>query len=188
MSDDKAIGVLDRVLSYVDSPFKLIAIIVMAVVAFVGYLFWQNQAFLISAYQEQKRMPSIHEERVDDAASVLFKHTEAKFVAVFKVNPILGTRVLHRLYTKDGRTKEMEGLDVGLFTSNHANNNDVVLRVVNVLTIDRAQGFRIMSAVGTVIRFRRDGSTAATTLDLADDYSVQTRTIRLTAGGQTSIN
>ena len=69
-----------------------------------------------------------------------------------------------------------------------ANDNDVVLRVVNVLTIDRAQGFRIVSPPGTVIRFRRDGSTTATTLDLADDYSVQTRTIRLTAGGQTSIN
>ena len=126
MSDEKALGVLDRVLSYVDSPFKLIAIVVMAIVTFVGYLFWQNQSFLISAYQEQKRMPSISEERVDDAASVLFKHTDAKFVAIFKVNPILGTRVLFRLYTKDGRSKDMEGLDVGLFTSNHANNNDVV--------------------------------------------------------------
>lgn len=134
MSDDKAIGVLDRVLSYVDSPFKLIAIIVMAVVAFVGHLFWQNQAFLISAYQEQKRMPAIHEERVDDAASVLFKHTEAKFVAIFKVNPILGTRVLHRLYTKDGRTKEMDGIDVGLFTNNSANNNDVVRLMAGEIT------------------------------------------------------
>ena len=119
-------SVLDRVLGYVDSPFKLFAILVMGVVAFVGYMFWQNQSFLISAYQEQKRMPTIHEERVDDAASVLFKQTDAKFVAIFKVNPILGTRVLYRLYTKDGRSKDMEGLDVGLFTSNHANNNDVV--------------------------------------------------------------
>jgi hypothetical protein len=126
MSDEKALGVLDRVLSYVDSPFKLIAIVIMAIVTFVGYLFWQNQAFLLAAYQEQKRMPTIHEERVDDAASVLFKQTDAKFVAIFKVNPILGTRVLHRLYTKDGRSKELEGIDVGLFTSNHANNNDVV--------------------------------------------------------------
>ena len=126
MSDEKALGVLDRVLSYVDSPFKLISIIVMAVVTFAGYLFWQNQAFLIGAYQEHKKMPAIYEERVDDAASVLFKHTDAKFVAIFKVNPILGTRVLYRLYTKDGRSKDMEGIDVGLFTTNHANNNDVV--------------------------------------------------------------
>lgn len=126
MTDEKHLGILDRVLSYVDSPFKLIAIIVMAVFTFVGYLFWQNQAFLIGAYQEHKKMPVIYEERVDDAASVLFKHTDAKFVAIFKVNPILGTRVLYRLYTKDGRSKDMEGIDVGLFTTNHANNNDVV--------------------------------------------------------------
>lgn len=126
MTDEKHLGILDRVLSYVDSPFKLIAIIVMAVFTFFGYLFWQNQAFLIGAYQEHKKMPAIYEERVDDAASVLFKHTDAKFVAIFKVNPILGTRVLYRLYTKDGRSKDMEGIDVGLFTTNHANNNDVV--------------------------------------------------------------
>jgi len=126
MTDEKHLGILDRVLSYVDSPFKLIAIIVMAVFTFAGYLFWQNQAFLIGAYQEHKKMPAIYEERVDDAASVLFKHTDAKFVAIFKVNPILGTRVLYRLYTKDGRSKDMEGIDVGLFTTNHANNNDVV--------------------------------------------------------------
>lgn len=68
------------------------------------------------------------------------------------------------------------------------NDNDVVLRVVNVLVVDRAEGFRITAPPGTVIRFRRDGGTTATTIGLADDYSVQTRTVRLTAGGQTSIN
>jgi hypothetical protein len=128
MADEKLNpnSILDKVLGYVDSPFKLFAILVMAVVTFLGYVFWQNQAFLIGAYQEQKKMPSINEDRVDDAATNLFKHTDAKFVAVFKVNPILGTRVLYRLYSKHGRSKGMEGLDVGLFTSNHANNNDVI--------------------------------------------------------------
>ena len=125
-SGDKAIGVLDKVLAYVDSPFKLVAILVMGLVTFVGYFVWQNQTVLIGAYQESKKMPVIYEERVDDAASVLFKQTDAKFVAIFKVNPILGTRILHRLYTKDGRSKDMEGLDVGLFTTNVSNNNDVV--------------------------------------------------------------
>jgi hypothetical protein len=128
MSDDKlnASTTLDKVLGYVDSPFKLIAIIIMGVVAFAGYFIWQNQALLIGAYQEHKKMPAIYEDRVDDAAAVLFKHTNATFVAIFKVNPILGSRVLFRLYTKDGRSKDMEGLDVGLFTANANNNNDVV--------------------------------------------------------------
>lgn len=126
MAEEKLDSTLEKVLAYVDSPFKLMAIIVMGLVAFAGYFVWQNQTVLIGAYQESKKMPTIYEERVDDAASVLFKQTDAKFVAIFKVNPILGTRILHRLYTKDGRSKEMEGLDVGLFTANVANNNDVV--------------------------------------------------------------
>jgi hypothetical protein len=127
VSEEKTqITVLDRVLSYVDSPFKLFAIILMAVFTFVGYFIWQNQAFLIGAYKEQQKLPSIAEDRVEDAAAHLFKNTEATVVAIFKVNPMFGTRVLHRAYTKDGRDKTHEGLDVGLFTSNVANNRDVV--------------------------------------------------------------
>ena len=133
-SGDKAVGVLDKVLAYVDSPFKLIAVLIMGVVTFAGYFFWQNQSFLIDAYKENQRMPTINEERTDDAASVLFKQTEAKFVAIFKVNPMMGTRILHRLYTKDGRSKEMDGLDVGLFSTNASNNSDVVKLMAGEIT------------------------------------------------------
>jgi len=87
-------SLIDKVLGYVDSPFKLFAIVLMAVFAFTGYFVWQNQ--------------------------------DAVVVAIFKVNPIFGTRVLYRAYTKDGRDKTHEGLDVGLFTPNAANNRDVV--------------------------------------------------------------
>jgi hypothetical protein len=119
-------SLIDKVLSYVDSPFKLFAILLMAIFAFVGYFIWQNQAFLIGAYKEQQKLPAIAEDRVEDAAAHLFRNTDATVVAIFKVNPMFGTRVLHRAYTKQGREKEHEGLDVGLFTSNVANNRDVV--------------------------------------------------------------
>ncbi len=127
MSEEKTqITVLDRVLSYVDSPFKLFAIILKAVFVFVGYFIWQNQAFLLGAYKEHQKLPSIAEDRVEDAAAHLFKNTDAAVVAIFKVNPMFGTRVLYRAYTKEGRDKTHEGLDVGLFTANAANNRDVV--------------------------------------------------------------
>ncbi len=80
----------------------------------------------MGAYKESKKMPSIVEDRVEDAAAHLFKTTNATIVAVFKVNPMFGTRVLHRAYTKEGRDKVNDGLDVGLFTQNAANNADVV--------------------------------------------------------------
>lgn len=128
MSDEKINHntLIDKILSYVDSPFKLFAIILMAIFAFVGYFIWENQTFLIGAYKEQQKLPTIAEDRVEDAAAHLFKNTGAVVVAVFKVNPIFGTRVLYRAYTKDGRDKTHEGLDIGLFTANLANNKDVV--------------------------------------------------------------
>jgi hypothetical protein len=63
---------------------------------------------------------------VEDAVSHLLKTTNATFLAVFKVNPMFGTRVLYRAYTKEGRDKTNDGLDVGLFTQNANNNADVV--------------------------------------------------------------
>ena len=122
---------LSKVLAYVDSPFKLIAILVMGVVAFAGYFVYSNQEFLLSAYRENQKLPTINEERVEDAAGMLFKQTPATVVAVFKVNPLFGSRVLHRAYTREGRDKSIEGIDVGLFTSNAANNHDVIKLMAN---------------------------------------------------------
>ena len=131
MSDEKPADVLSKVLSYVDSPFKLFALILMAVFAFSGYFVWQNQAFLFEAYKENKKLPTIAEDRAEDVAAHLFKNTNAAVVAIFKVNPLFGTRVLHRAYTREGRDRTHEGLDVGLFTQSSANNRDVVALMAN---------------------------------------------------------
>jgi hypothetical protein len=131
MSEEKPADVLSKVLSYVDSPFKLFALILMAVFAFSGYFVWQNQAFLFEAYKENKKLPTIAEDRAEDVASHLFKNTNAAVVAIFKVNPLFGTRVLYRAYTREGRDRTHEGLDVGLFTQNSANNRDVVALMAN---------------------------------------------------------
>jgi hypothetical protein len=133
MSDEKlnATTTLDKVLSYVDSPFKLFAILIMGVVAFAGYFLWQNQTFMLDAYKESKKLPEINTARTDEASAVLFKHTGAAVVAIFKVNPLFNSRVLYRAYTKDGRDKSIEDIDVGLFTHSTANNNDVVKLMTN---------------------------------------------------------
>ena len=123
---DRALGVLDRVLSYVDSPFKLVALIVMFLFGFSAWFFYSNQELLVGAYKESQKLPSINEARVDDAAAVLLKYGGAQTVTIFKVNPLFGTRILYRAYTKEGRDKRMEGIDVGLFTQNTNNNADVV--------------------------------------------------------------
>lgn len=131
MSEEKPADVLSKVLSYVDSPFKLFALVLMAVFAFSGYFIWQNQAFLFEAYKENKKLPTIAEDRAEDVAAHLFKNTNATVVAIFKVNPLFGTRVLFRAYTREGRDRTHEGLDVGLFTQSSANNRDVVALMAN---------------------------------------------------------
>ena len=117
---------LSKVLAYVDSPFKLFALILMAVLAFGGWMLYDNKDIIVGTYKESQKLPEIAEDRVEDAVSHLFKTTGATTVAVFKVNPLLGTRVQYRAYTKEGRDKTNDGLDVGLFTANQANNQDVV--------------------------------------------------------------
>ncbi len=131
MSEEKPSDILSKVLSYVDSPFKLFALLLMAVFAFSGYFIWQNQSFLFEAYKENKKLPMIADDRAEDVVAHLFKNTNATVIAIFKVNPLFGTRVLYRAYTRDGRDKTHEGLDVGLFTQSSANNRDVVALMAN---------------------------------------------------------
>jgi hypothetical protein len=128
---DKPESIVDKVLAYVDSPFKLFAIILMGVIAFAGYFLWQNQEFMRDAYKESKKLPEINTSRTDDASSMLLKKTGATVVAVFKVNPLFNSRVLYKAYTKDGRDKTIEDIDVGLFSQNSANNSDVVRLMTN---------------------------------------------------------
>jgi hypothetical protein len=127
----KPASTIDKVLAYVDSPFKLFAILVMGVVSFAGYFLWQNQEFMFDAYKESKKLPEINTARADDASSMLLKKTGATVVAVFKVNPLFNSRVLYKAYTKDGRDKSIEDIDVGLFSQNTSNNSDVVKLMTN---------------------------------------------------------
>ena len=128
MAEEKlnANDTLSKVLAYVDSPFKLFAVILMAVFAFAGYIIYDHQELIVGTYKESQRLPSIAEDRVDDVAVHLFKTTDATLVTIFKVNPLFGTRIQYRAYTKTGRDKTNDGLDVGLFTANQANNHDVI--------------------------------------------------------------
>ena len=128
---DKPETIVDKVLAYVDSPFKLFSAILMGVIVFFGYFVWQNQEFMRDAYKESKKLPEINTARADDASSMLLKKTGATVVAVFKVNPLFNSRVLYKAYTKDGRDKSIEDIDVGLFSQNTANNSDVVKLMTN---------------------------------------------------------
>lgn len=122
---------LPQILSYVSSPFRLFALVIMAVLTFSGYFVWQNQGLMIDAYTKSKQLPSMNSARYDDAVKIIFKGTNADLVVIFSVNPLLGTRIVERAYLPDKRYKEFDGYDVGLFTANLANNNDIIKLMAN---------------------------------------------------------
>jgi hypothetical protein len=100
MAEEKlnANDTLSKVLAYVDSPFKLFAVILMAIFAFAGYIIYDQQELIVGTYKESQRLPSIAEDRVDDVAVHLFKTTDATVITIFKVNPLFGTRIQYRAY------------------------------------------------------------------------------------------
>ena len=115
------------VLAYIDSPFKLTVVILLALLGFSGYFLYNNQALLIGAYERSQAMPKMDHTRFDDAARLLTKATGADLVAILEVDPILGKRRVVRIYNKDGsREKELDGLQIALFSKSAKNNADVI--------------------------------------------------------------
>ena len=88
MSEDNKLNAndtLSKVLAYVDSPFKLFAIVLMAVLTFTGYFVYEHKDLLVGAYKESKKIPEINEDRAEDAATMLFKQTDRKST---RLNPV----------------------------------------------------------------------------------------------------
>jgi hypothetical protein len=117
---------LTQVLSYVDSPFKLGAIVVMGVLAFAGYFIYNNQQFLLSAYEKKKSLPVMESSKFDDISKMLMKNTGANFVVIFEVDMVLNTRKVVRMYDKDGRIKSWDGVTTPILSNNDANNKDSI--------------------------------------------------------------
>jgi hypothetical protein len=119
-------GAFDSLLGYIDKPWKVAAIAFLGVLAFGGYFIYNNQAFLLAAYEKNKGIPRIDQSKIDSAATFLMRETKADVVAFFEVDVMLNTRHLLRVYTKDGREKTHDGLDVGMLSQNTDNNADLL--------------------------------------------------------------
>jgi hypothetical protein len=120
-------SMLEKVLSYADKPWKVVAILVMATAGFLGYFAYSEKDLLIGAYVESKKLPTVNKDRVDDAFRLIQSKTGAHIVVAFDVNPILGTRTVIKAVDKEGNPqKSFNGVDVGLFTHSASNNRDVV--------------------------------------------------------------
>ena len=125
MSDAK--DTVASVLNYVNSPFKLFVVVLLGVLAYVGYFVYDNKNFLFNVYEKSNAIPKIQSARFDHVVELLMKDPNVVVVSIMSVDPIFNKRIMLRAESRDGkRAKHLEGVNVGLFTNNSANNSDVL--------------------------------------------------------------
>lgn len=119
-------GAFDSLLNYINTPWRVIAIAFLGLLCLGAYMVIQNQHFLLAAYEKNKSIPKVDVSKADAAAKLIFSQTPADMVVFFEVDVILGTRSLLRAYTREGRDKSHDGIDVGMLSANPENNADLL--------------------------------------------------------------
>jgi hypothetical protein len=115
------------VLSYIDSPFKLFVVLLLGVLGYAGYFVYDNKNFLLNVYEKSSAQPKIQSARFDQVIELLMKDPNVLVVSLMSVDPIFNKRVILRVENRDGkRAKQLEGTNIGLFTTSSSNNADVV--------------------------------------------------------------
>ena len=108
------------------SAFRLFTVIILLFTTAVGWLLYEEKDTFMASYKAAQALPKMNGE-YEKASNFILKNTEVEMIAIFEVNTLLNTRKLVWLTTrKSGRNKSNDGLDVGLLTKNHSNNQDVI--------------------------------------------------------------
>ena len=80
----------------------------------------------MASYRAQQALPKMNG-KYEEAYNFLIKNTDAEMIAFLEVNTLINNRKVVYLSTRGGgRDKRNDGLDVGLFSKNYDNNNDVI--------------------------------------------------------------
>jgi hypothetical protein len=124
---DKLKDLLFGLLTYIGgSAFRLFTVIVLCVVGFSGWIVYSEKDSFMATYRAQQALPRMNG-NYEPAVAFILKNTDAELVAVFEVNTLLNTRKLAYLTTRGaGVNRAYNGINVGLLTKNHSNNEDVI--------------------------------------------------------------
>jgi hypothetical protein len=114
-------------LTYIgESPFRLFTVVFLCILGFGGWIVYTEKDAFLASYRAQQALPKMNG-KYEEALNFLLKNTDAEMVAFLEVNTLINTRKVVYLSTRSGgRDKRNDGLDVGLFSKNYDNNNDVI--------------------------------------------------------------
>ena len=109
-----------------ESPFRLFTVVFLCILGFGGWIVYSEKDAFMASYRAQQAMPKMNG-KYEEAHNFLLKHTDIELVSILEVNTLSNTRKIAFLSTRNGgRIKQYDGLDVGLFSKNYDNNNDVI--------------------------------------------------------------
>ena len=124
---DKLKDFLFSLLTYIgESPFRLFTVVFLCILGFAGWIVYTEKDSFLATYRAQQALPKMNG-KYEEAYNFLLKNTEVELVSILEVNTLINTRKVVFLSTRNGgRIKQYDGLDVGLFSKNYDNNNDVI--------------------------------------------------------------
>ena len=124
---DKLKELLLELLKFIgESPFRLFTVVFLCVLGFGGWIVYSEKDAFMASYRAQQAMPKMNG-KYAEAYNFLLKNTEVELVSILEVNTLINTRKVVFLSTRNGgQIKDYNGLDVGLFSKNYDNNNDVI--------------------------------------------------------------
>ena len=124
---DKLKDFLLSLLTYIgESPFRLFTVVFLCLLGFGGWIVYSEKDNFMASYRAQQALPKMNG-KYEEAANFLLKNTNAEMIALLEVNTLINTRKVVYLTTRNGgRDKNNDGLEVGLFSKDYNNNNDVI--------------------------------------------------------------
>jgi hypothetical protein len=133
-------------IKWVDNPFKLVSVILLSTIFFLGYLTWDSRQVILAAISSNSTMPQLktHEELLP-LANRLVKDVNAVGIVVNKVNLATNSRTTILAIANGERNHKLEGVTVSLFNESPARNSDVVSMLNNEIA---CKPFESSSPVG----------------------------------------
>jgi hypothetical protein len=120
---DKAIDLI----KWVDSPFKLFEVILLASVFFFGYFAWDSRAVILNAITQSNKITNLKEvNHLIPVAVSLQKDLEAVSVVVHKASLVVNTRTTMLAFGPKGRDNSLDGLNSSLFNKDPIRNAAII--------------------------------------------------------------
>jgi len=134
---DKAIDLI----KWVDSPFKLFEVILLASVFFFGYFAWDSRSVILDAITQSSKVTNLKEvNHLIPVAASLQKDLEAVTVVVHKAALVVNTRTTMLAFGPKGRDNSLDGLISSLFNKDPGRNAAIIGMLNGEVICDKLEG------------------------------------------------